>query len=88
MSDDEPLSSIQMRSRAVEDQTNIPAASTETIEVFVNKVSRGRPKGSTSDKRELYTDKNVLERVHLNQRSVRSDGVDEECAEAGIIYRR
>ena len=77
-----------MRSRALQDKSNVPAGEIESIEVVVNKVGRGRPKGSTSNKRELYGDENVLERVHLNQRSVRSDGVDEECAEAGIVYRR
>ena len=77
-----------MRSRALQDKSNAPSGPSESIEIVVSKVGRGRPKGSTSNKRQLYTDQNVLERVHLSQRSVRSDGVDEQCAEAGIVYRR
>ena len=77
-----------MRSRALQDKSSAPPGPTESIEIVVSKVGRGRPKGSMSNKRQLYSDKNVLERVHLSQRSVRSDGVDEQCAEAGIVYRR
>ena len=43
-----------------------------------------RPKGSATDKRELYSDKSVLSHVHLHQRSVRGDGVDEQCAEKAL----
>ena len=86
LSDDKPLSSLQRKSRSLENATNKPTS--ETVEIVVGKVGRGQLKGSTSNKRNLYSDTNVLERVHLSQCSVRSDGVDEECAEAGIVYRR
>ena len=85
LSDDEPLSSLQTKSRS---QTTTSEPTSQTVEIVVSKVGRGRPKGSTSNKQNLYSDRNLLERVHLSQRSVRSDGVDEECAEAGIVYRR
>ena len=41
-----------------------------------------------SAKADLYCDRTVLSCVHLHQHSVCSDGVDEECAEKGIVYRR
>ena len=85
--DEEPLSSIQNKSRALQDKTKEPTNTSETVEIVVAKVGRGQPRGSTSNKRGMYSDKNVLEQVHLSQHSVRSDGVDEECAAAGIVYR-
>ena len=83
--DDEPLSNLQKKSRSTQKKQEDQQQSRNRN---IGKLPCGKPKGSASAKAYLYSDKSVLSCVHLHQCSVWSDGVDEDCAEKGIMYKR
>ena len=87
-SDNEPLSNLQKIGRSAQRNQQEEQPKQQSINRNVGKLPWGRPKGSASAKADLYSDKSVLSCVHLHQRSVHSNGVDKECAEKGIVYRR